>query len=160
MRIKVTRIDRWSLIILLAGLASAGCTHQAEQEIRLIASSRTYEPDIPIPAGFKLIDEASEDRSTGVARLYLRHLYRGNADRHAVRSFYREQMPLARWSKVSDGNIRGRVTMRFEKAAESCTVEISKAAKGMGGQVEIQVLVSQEQRSPSSGHTQLPRNTP
>lgn len=160
MRKTVTRINRWSLIILLAGLASAGCTNQTDQEIRLIAASRTYEPDIPIPAGFKLIDEASEDRSTGVARLYLRHLYRGKADKHAVRSFYREQMPLARWSKVSDGNIRGRITMRFEKATESCTVEISGTAKGMSSQVEIQVLVSQEQRSPSSGQTQLQRNTP
>ena len=80
------------------GCVAAGCnqTRSGGHEVRLIASSRPYEPDVPIPVGFRLVDEASEDRSTGVSRLYLRHLYHGKADKHAVRGFYREQMPLAR----------------------------------------------------------------
>lgn len=157
---EVSGIDRLSLIILVAGMPLAGCAEKNGQEVRLIAASRTYEADIPIPAGFTLVDEASEDRSTGMARLYLRHLYRGKADKHAVRAFYREQMPRVRWSKVSDGNIRGRITMRFEKGAESCTVEITDGLKGMGGGTEIQVLVSQEQRSPANGQAQQLRNAP
>ncbi len=134
---------------LLTGCcASLGC-HQGgsgSQEVRLIASSRPYEADVPIPAGFKLVDEASEDRSTGVKRLYVRHLYRGQANKHAVRNFYREQMPLTRWVKVSDGNVGGHMTLRFEKGEESCTIEIRPVPGRWKPSVEVQVLISQEQR--------------
>jgi hypothetical protein len=126
--------------------------------VRLIASSKPYEPDVPIPVGFKLVDEASEDRSTGVSRLYLRHLYHGKADKHAVRSFYREQMPLARWIKVSDGNVQGKITLRFEKGSESCTIEIREKPGRMGTSTEVQVLVSQEQRGADTAKAAGTRN--
>jgi hypothetical protein len=128
--------------------AAAGCAPAAsnKHDVRLIASARPYEPDIPIPNGFKLLDDASEDRSTGVSRLYLRHLYTGRADKYAVRSFYREQMPLARWTMVSAGNVRGVCNLRFEKGDESCDVEIRDAGQGLGRHTEIQVLISQQQR--------------
>ena len=149
------------VLLSAACVALAGCAQSpsARQEVRLLASSRPYERDIPVPTGFKLVDEASEDRSTGVSRLYLRHLYRGQADKHAVRSFYREQMPLARWGKVSDGNVAGRITLRFEKGNESCTIEIREVAGRMTSHTEIQVLVSQEQRGAATGDANMKRNS-
>lgn len=141
-----------ALAVLICLAASPGCNTSSEgKELRLIASARPYESDIPLPAGFRIVDEASEDRSTGVSRLYLRHVYRGQADKHAVRNFYREQMPLARWVKASDGNVGGRITMRFEKGHESCTIEIRDVDGGLRDVTEIQVLVSQEQRGPGTG---------
>lgn len=146
--------------LFLVCAAAAGCHGTASKghEVRLVCSARPYEPDIPIPVGFKLVDSASEDRSTGVARLYLRHLYTGQADKYAVRNFYREQMPLARWSKVSEGNVRGVCTLRFEKSNESCTVEIRDAGRGMGRHTEIQILVSQEQRGSGARDAQTTRD--
>ncbi len=92
------------------------------------------------------MEQASEDRSTGSARLYLRHLYEGTGDKYAVRSFYREQMPLVRWTKVSDGNIKGNFTMRFEKGNESCTITISDARSFLGPRTQIQIVVAREER--------------
>ncbi|HUU84441.1 MAG TPA: hypothetical protein VM243_13150 [Phycisphaerae bacterium] len=137
----------WMGALLIAGLAT-GCDPSAsgKHDVRLIASSRPYEPDIPIPAGFRLMDIASEDRSTGVSRLYLRHLYTGKADKYAVRNFYREQMPLVRWTLVSAGTVRGVYSLRFEKGNESCDIEIRDAEQGLQRHVQVQVLVSQQQR--------------
>jgi hypothetical protein len=123
-----------------------GCSNSEQQSVRLVPSTRAFEPDIPIPAGFELVDGASEDRSTGTSRLYLRHLYMGKADKYAVRNFYREQMPLARWIKVSEGNVRGVCSFRFEKGNESCTLEIRDTERRFSRRTQIQVLVSQEQR--------------
>ncbi len=147
---------------LAACLTAAGCGGSASKgrEIRLVASARPYELDLPIPIGFKLLDSASEDHSTGVARLYLRHLYVGRADKYAVRNFYREQMPLSRWSKVSDQNIRGVCTLRFEKGSESCTVDIRESGRGLSTRTEVQVLVAQEQRGSAPGGASVPGKRP
>ncbi|MCP4251041.1 MAG: hypothetical protein GY778_28725 [bacterium] len=147
---------------LAACLTAAGCSGAASKgrEIRLVASARPYELDLPIPVGFKLEDSASEDHSTGVARLYLRHLYVGGADKYAVRNFYREQMPLSRWSKVSDQNIRGVCTLRFEKGSESCTVEIRESGRGLATRTQVQVLVAQEQRGSGPGGMSAPGKRP
>jgi hypothetical protein len=130
-------------VLILALLTGSGCSQQPEKIERLVAAPRPYEPDVPIPSGFRIVDDATEDRSTGTMRLYLRHVYTGAADKYAVRNFYREQMPLARWSKVSDGNVRGLCTLRFVKGNESCVVEIGDASQF---KTRIQVLVSLEQR--------------
>ncbi len=136
-----------------------GCQPGAgSQEIRLIASARPYEADIPVPSGFVLVDKASEDQSTGVSRLYLRHIYRGGANKHAVRTFYRDQMPLARWHRVSDGNVRGSITMVFEKGVESCTIDIGDAEDGLRTSTQVQILVHQVEREPASNQTQRQRN--
>ena len=141
---------------LVPGCASSG---SGKHDVRLIASAKPYEPDIPMPAGFRLVDSASEDRSTGVSRLYLRHLYTGQADKYAVRNFYREQMPLARWTMVSAGNIRGVCTLRFEKGNESCDVDIRDAGQGLGRHTEIQVLVSQQQRGSGAADPRVKGNS-
>jgi len=141
---------RYAALVLMAiGLVTPwGCADRGVQtahEVRLIAA-RPYEPDVPVPGGFELVDSASEDRSTGVTRLYLRHVYEGRADKYAVRNFYREQMPLARWSMVSDGNVKGDINMRFEKGAESCTVLIADGPGRFSATARIQVIVAREDR--------------
>jgi hypothetical protein len=149
----------WAVSVAVCCVA-LGCTQSrsSRQEVRLLASAKPYEADIPIPTGFKLVDEASEDRSTGMSRLYLRHLYRGQADKYAVRGFYREQMPLARWVKVSDGNVAGRISLRFEKGNESCTIDIREVPGHMRSTTEIQVLVTQEQGGSGTGGSAIRRN--
>jgi hypothetical protein len=70
----------------------------------------------------------------------------GSADPHAIRTFYREQMPLLGWDRVSDQQVKGRITLRFEKRNEVCTVEIEDA--GMVSRTKIQVIVKPFHRSP------------
>ena len=126
--------------------ASAGCVEskRAGDGVRL-TTARPIEPDIPIPQGFRLVESAGEDRSTGTRRLYLRHDYRGRADKHRARDFYREQMPLSRWTLMSDGNVKGDIQMRFEKQTESCTITITDRP-GLFGGTRIQVIVAREDR--------------
>lgn len=138
---------RIQLLLLLTLLPLAGCAQSGKdiREVRLIPA-RPFEPDVPVPIGFKLIDKASEDRSTGTSRLYVRHLYAGRADKYAIRHFYREQMPLARWSMVSDGNVKGDIDMRFEKGGESCTVSITGGEGLLSTKTQIQVIIAREER--------------
>ena len=112
----------------------------------MVADPRPVEADIPLPVGFRLVDRASEDhRSAGFQRLYLRHEYAGQADKHAIRGFYREQMPLARWRLLSDANVKGDFSMRFEKGTESCTIQITDRQTVFSKTASIRVLVVHEE---------------
>ncbi|MCK4659769.1 MAG: hypothetical protein KAV82_09640 [Phycisphaerae bacterium] len=136
-------------VFLASALLVSGCETPGtgkEQAIRLIANSRPYEKDIPLPAGFTIVEQAMEDHSTGQSRTYLRHLYSGRADKFAVRRFYREQMPLLRWSKMSDSAIKGEFTMRFAKGSEVCVINIHGEDSVLGKKASVQVMVAQEQR--------------
>ena len=128
----------------VAFLTVAGaCTdrHGMSPDAVLVASPRPYEQDIPLPEGFRLVDQSSEDWTGGSVR-YVRHRYRGRTDAFAVRGFYREQMPLVRWTPVSDGNVHGRCTMRFERGAESCTIVIEEDASRLSRGVTVDVTIT------------------
>jgi hypothetical protein len=139
-------VQRLVGVAVCLALGSWGCSGTKSQEsLRLVPSPRVYEGDIPFPVGFRFLEKVSEDRSTGTARLYLRHSYDGHAPAYVVRNFYREQMPLAGWAMVSDGNVKGDYTLRFEKASEACTVHIHEKA-GLSTVTEVEVVISQEQK--------------
>ena len=138
----------------------SGCEtpdQRKDQAVRLIATSRPYEKDIPLPAGFTIVERAMEDHSTGQSRTYLRHVYSGRADKFAVRRFYREQMPLLRWAKMSDSAIKGSFTMRFAKGNEVCVICIGDEGNIFGKKTLVQVKVAQEQRGTTPP---LARNRP
>lgn len=137
-------IGLWACVLaaILSGCATTG---PETRQLRLIPG-RPFEADLPVPAGFSMVESASEDRSTGISRLYLRHLYEGKADKHSVRNFYREQMPLARWIKVSDGNVKGNFSLRFEKGSESCTIEITDNNSAFKKLAQIQIIIAREER--------------
>ncbi len=120
-----------------------GCTAPPDygQSVKLLPAVSPYDPGIPVPVGFRLIDKSSEDWSSGPTR-YLRHRYRGRADESAVRAFYREQMPLVRWTPISDGNVQGRMTMRFQRGRESCRITIEAGRRGLSRYAVIEVLIS------------------
>lgn len=136
---------RWSRLSVGAAvvLLAVGCAgpRAIDRNGALSPSARPFEPDIPVPAGFRLADRSSEDWSSGVTR-YLRHLYRGRADKYVVRRFFREQMPLVRWTAISDSNVHGRVTMRFERGNEVCTVTIESDRVGLSRGVAVEVVIA------------------
>ncbi len=135
-----------SLLVGCAATGDAAPGLSSTGWVRLVADPRPLEPDIPLPVGFRLVDRASEDhRSAGFQRLYLRHEYVGKANKYAIRSFYREQMPLARWRLLSDANVKGDFSMRFEKGTESCTIQITDRNTVFSKTSTIRVLVVHEE---------------
>lgn len=129
--------------VLLASLfaASGGCAGPAGGAGKALSASATpYEPDIPVPRGFELLDRSSEDWCSGAIR-YVRHCYAGRADKYAVRKFYRRQMPLVRWSAVADGQLHGRYTMQFRRGNESCTIVISDRGLRWFPRVAVDVII-------------------
>ena len=131
--------------VALAGLLMLvwGCQAPQRRESAgpLSPADHAYEPDIPLPEGFALQEQSSEDFLAGSVR-YLRHRYAGPADKYAVRRFYRRQMPLVRWTPLSDSQVQGRYTMRFERSGESCTVRIEDKPGRARGQVLVEVVIT------------------
>jgi len=129
------------LVIVLP--VAGGCTTPPDvgESVKLLPAASPYDPGIPVPVGFRLVNESSEDWSSGSTR-YLRHRYRGRADKWAVRTFYREQMPLVRWTPISDGNVQGRITMRFQREQETCTIIIEAGRRGVWRHAVVEVLIS------------------
>lgn len=124
----------------------------------LRASATPYEVDIPLPTGFRLVDQSSEDWSGGRLR-YLRHRYVGRADKYAVRRFYRDQMPLARWTPRGNGNVGGRVVMWFEREAESCTITIEDDRSSLSRRVSVEVIVTPSVSEKGSTRTRIKRRS-
>jgi hypothetical protein len=146
------RHARWRRTIVLAiSIATAvggavGCLGpktSAYGPVYLAPSSRPFEGDVPVPIGFEFVEHASEDASSGSRRLYLRHTYAGDADKISVRDFYREQMPLARWVKLTDGHVKGEYTLNYQKGAEACTVRIRDGRSARS--VEVEVIITRQQ---------------
>ena len=137
--LQATRVG--AVLVLLGGCAGSAGSGAVGPNGSLSASPRPYETDIPLPAGFTLVDRSSEDWSGGSVR-YLRHRYVGRADRQSVRAFYRKQMPLVRWKGISDSQVHGRVAMRFERDDETCTIAIERAGGALGNRVVVEVMIT------------------
>jgi hypothetical protein len=107
----------------------------------LLPSSHPIVADIPVPTGFELVDQAGEDRP-GDRQRYLRHRYRGKADKGIVKTFYQEEMPLVRWTLISESEVDGRILMRFTKGTESCSVTVENDVRGFARRVIVEVIIA------------------
>lgn len=114
-----------------------------------LIAAKPVELDLPLPQKFSLVETASEDHTAAGGRVFLQHLYEGAADKNAVREFYRAQMTLSRWSLVSDSNIKGDITMRFEKGDETCTLGIGDAKGWWAPKTRVQVVIARNERGPT-----------
>lgn len=84
--------------------------------------------DLPVPQNFELIRERSfskEDQNSRMAYLF----YQGRGSIEEVINFYKESMPLNRWSFESKSGLADRVTLKYNKEGEICTVTIGMEAK-------------------------------
>jgi len=138
-----------SLGLLLVGsvvLLVGGCGDGQGGVQRLSPRDVPFLSGVPVPVKFDLVDKNTEDYESG-GRRWARHAYAGYATMHAVRDFYREQMPLMGWSRVSDQNVKGTISIRFEKNNESCMVQIEQT--GAFNHCTIQVIVMPFSRTPT-----------
>jgi len=140
------RVSRRSAVGFIGVALLCGCGDSKGPDVsRLNPRGVPYLEGVPVPERFELVVDMVMDREAGGQRM-AKHTYRGRADVHAVRNFYREQMPLMGWDRVSDQNFQGNITIRFEKQNEVCTVEIKSA--GGFSQTEVTVIVGPFNRTP------------
>jgi hypothetical protein len=144
--LRIGGIGYWLTACILISTLAAGCGGGKKKGgvSRLSPRSTPYLTGVPVPAGFRLADEWSEDHQSGGVR-FARHRYVGHADLFSVRDFYLDQMPLAGWNKVSKQNIKGTISIRFEKPTEVCTVQLERS--GMFDEVTVTVIVKPFQRA-------------
>jgi hypothetical protein len=126
---------------------------------RITAKPVPYIPDVPVPTGFTLVEKTTDDYTSGGVRV-IRHDYDGRADRAALRNFYQEQMPAFRWVRISDQNVKGEQTMRFEKGNEACTITIRPKGSGWFDLTLIRVTIVPFDRSGRTSDAGTVRRSP
>ncbi len=96
----------------------------SEAPVELVAMARPPIPDLPVPIGFKLDQGRSRNLAAAGIR-WIDHLYKGKADKFSVARFYRRQMPLTRWTLVTEMFAKGNLTLDFERQSDRCHVTVS-----------------------------------
>ena len=91
---------------------------------------------IPLPAGFRLVDDRSFGVSTGPMRVG-RFEFRGNVERTTVASFFKQYMPSGGWTLRKEDFDRGVYELRFESSSEECTIRLR--AEGRATIIGVQV---------------------
>jgi hypothetical protein len=107
----------------------------------MVALSNPPIPDLPIPLGFDLDESHSRSFSAAGAR-YIDHVYKGREDRFAVARFYKRQMPVNRWTLVTDMYIQGDIMLDFEKESERCRVIVTKGSLWHPTYIKVQLWTS------------------
>ena len=132
------------VILFLAGCATfpqSQSTGDAEKNkvVLSVAPILKFE-DIPIPAGFKLLDKESFAFQNDKSRVALLKYYGGqNADQ--VLAFYKEQMASFNWSLVNVIEYERKV-MNYENSEESCIITIQP----QGGKSLVTIALSPKSR--------------
>ncbi len=139
-------------VAVLWGLG-LGCGPRAAEPVRLMAKQRSPISDLPVPMGFRILEDESEDAYTGRRRLYVRHVYEGSGEPFAVRNFYRDRMPQYKWQLVNTVHFAGTHSMVFQKGQESCTVAISRSKSRWGSGVRVQIIIMPEERGAQADTT-------
>ncbi len=121
-----------------------GCQSGAAKPLPLMMSDKSYFSDVPMPQGFHIIEQASEDCLTGKRRVYVRHVYEGKGDGFRVRAFYEEYMPQYQWQYVTGGNVEGVQSLKFIKGSESCNITITRPSGFGSSVVRVQVMIMPE----------------
>jgi hypothetical protein len=126
---------KWIVAVLSAVMWACGCTktetidassgapRQMNAAPDLVAQSRPPIPDVPMPVGFEL-DQGKSRNFAAAGQRYVDHLYKGGSDKYAVARFYKRQMPVSRWTLVTDMFAQGNITLDFEKQTERCRITV------------------------------------
>lgn len=146
-RLRKIRSRRVPVILGLLLLMGGGCdsTGKTGSPATLKPRGVPFIDDVPVPGGFTLVDKQTLKYESAGVRLAWQE-YRGGSERHAVRRFYREQMPSYGWNLINDQEFKETITIRFTKKDEECTVSISPS--GMFGQTSVEVKLCPIQRTP------------
>ena len=84
-----------------------------------VASILKFE-DVPVPSGFKLVDNESFTFQNDNMRVGLLK-YTGRPDANVVVNFYKEQMPMYNWDMLNVIEY-GQKIMNFQRADQTCII--------------------------------------
>lgn len=141
----------WLMILGLI-MGSSGCatmpSNSSEetggtQNRALLVSGELKFNDVPIPAGFKVVQDESYLFQNDALRVGLLKYY-GRARRPELVSFYKEQMPLYNWSMINMFDYEKSV-LNFEKGNEICTITLEGTMRAM-----LVVSLSPRQNAPAA----------
>lgn len=115
--------------LALVGLSAPGCQDAgsgpvattADQTPAVAPVEHPLLRGIPIPAGFRLVQERSRARHHGSTR-DAQCEFQGTLSPSEVVRFYEHYMPAARYRLGPKIFVRGDYTLRFESDAEECNV--------------------------------------
>ncbi len=107
----------------------------------LVGQARPPIPDVPVPTGFDL-DEGHSRNFTAAGTRYIDHVYRGSSDKFSVSRFYKRQMPINRWTLVTDMFVQGEIMLDFEKNMERCRVTVTDGGLFRGTLVKVALWTS------------------
>jgi hypothetical protein len=114
----------------------------------LVAMSRPPIADLPVPIGFNL-DEGKSRNFTAAGARYVDHVYHGSADKFAVGRFYKRQMPVNRWTLVTDMFVQGAIMLDFEKDTERCRITVTESGLFRPTTMKVAMWTSGRIQTPS-----------
>ena len=126
---------------ILAGCGSTGESRRLDSDGDVEVSPDTYFADIPICAGFKLVEPSfiyeGTQRRIGMLK------YRGSGNVLDIVRYYRNAMVASGWELIIAMGRSDRMTMTFVKKDEMCHIQVNKAGWG----IEIIVQVGEDNRA-------------
>ena len=134
-RDKVLVIGLYLLMVLL--IAGCATTYESRPYGRDSSAGASLDVsavlrfnDVPVPSGFKVIDNESFAFQNDITRVALLK-YIGARTADQVVAFFKEQMPMYKWSPINIIEYERRI-LNYEKESESCIVTIeSKGRKSI-----------------------------
>ncbi len=112
--------------IALFGCATTSSKDTSKQSALLEPQAILKFPDVPIPAGFKALNEKSYSFETSGVRVGVLK-YQGKANPDQVVNFYKEQMPMYNWVLLNIIEYGNRL-LNFDRENETCIIDL--AVKG------------------------------
>jgi hypothetical protein len=105
----------------ITGSSSSGPALSTQQGSVAMAKILKFE-DVPVPAGFRLLDNESFIFQNDQMRVGLLK-YSGMPDANKVVEFYKEQMPMYTWDLINVIEY-GQKVMNFERLEQTCIITI------------------------------------
>jgi len=154
---------KWIAMVFLASVLVLGCTRtetidsssgaprQMQAASDLVAQARPPIPDVPVPIGFEL-DQGKSRNFAAAGQRYVDHVYKGGSDKYAVARFFKRQMPVSRWTLVTDMFAQGNITLDFEKQAERCRITLYDGSLLHPTKFKVQLWTSGRVSTPSGSY--------
>ncbi len=130
--------------------AAAEAAEAAMDSVGLIPQTHPPIRDLPVPIGFKLIDEISRHDQSPERRV-IDHIYQGRDEPVDVKRFYTMQMPLKDWEQTHARYAAGQHMLRFIKQGHAATINISDKLTFAGRRTTIHIEVNPRTAPPANG---------
>lgn len=122
---RLAQAVRLALVLGATAVALGGCGGEKNTGVALIPAANSPISDVPVPAGFTIDMSKSNSRVVPASSFRsVNHEYKGSDYMLQVVRFYRDQMPTKGWTMIDQNQVKDKVTLRFNKSKEDCSVAV------------------------------------